>query len=62
VQSIATADEFMARLPEFDAHFAELNAAAEARQEVLRYVGVVDPSGKSAAQLKRCVLLCIDRL
>ena len=56
-QTIATADEFMARLPEFDEHFAKLNADAAARKEVLRYVGIVDPSGKCAAQLRRSVSL-----
>lgn len=44
----------MSRLPEFDAHFAQMNADAAARKEVLRYVGVVDPTGQCAAQLRRC--------
>jgi homoserine dehydrogenase len=41
--SLTTAEEFMARLPEFDAHFEELNSKALKEGFVLRYVGVVDP-------------------
>eukprot|EP00123_Amoebidium_parasiticum_P016567 comp23496_c0_seq1/m.39347 comp23496_c0_seq1/g.39347 ORF comp23496_c0_seq1/g.39347 comp23496_c0_seq1/m.39347 type:complete len:359 (-) comp23496_c0_seq1:383-1459(-) len=52
LQAVATADEFMQRLPEFDDYFAKLNADAAARGEVLRYVGVVDGAGVSAAELR----------
>ncbi|KAJ1936256.1 Homoserine dehydrogenase, partial [Linderina macrospora] len=45
LRSVATADEFMARLPEFDDHFAKLNAEALESGSVLRYVGKVDVAG-----------------
>ncbi|KAG0023786.1 hypothetical protein BGZ82_010657 [Podila clonocystis] len=47
-------DEFMAKLPEFDEHFAKLNAEAIQNGQVLRYVGLVDPvHGKSSVTLAR---------
>ncbi|KAF9372139.1 hypothetical protein CPB97_001447, partial [Podila verticillata] len=47
-------DEFMAKLPEFDEHFAKLNAEAVQNGQVLRYVGLVDPvHGKSSVTLAR---------
>ncbi|KAJ2714918.1 Homoserine dehydrogenase [Coemansia spiralis] len=42
LRSVASADEFMSRLPEFDDHFARLNSEALAAGSVLRYVGCVD--------------------
>ena len=54
LQSIATADEFMSKLPEFDDHFAKLNAEALAEKQVLRYVGLVDvKGGKSGVKLAK---------
>ncbi|KNC77349.1 hypothetical protein SARC_10188 [Sphaeroforma arctica JP610] len=52
LRSCQTSEEFMTKLPEFDEHFGKLNAEAAARGEVLRYVGTVDPSGKSCTALK----------
>eukprot|EP00124_Ichthyophonus_hoferi_P001588 Ihof_evm7s86 gene=Ihof_evmTU7s86 len=52
LQSVKTSDEFMARLPEFDDYFAKMNSAAAAKKEVLRYVGVVNGHGESAAELR----------
>jgi aspartokinase/homoserine dehydrogenase 1 len=47
-------EEYLARLPEFDAEMAALAAEAEAAGEVLRYVGVVDVSGGGGAvELRR---------
>ncbi|KAL8292449.1 hypothetical protein RQP46_001061 [Phenoliferia psychrophenolica] len=40
--SISSGDEFVAKLPEHDAEFDQLNAEAEKAGEVLRYVGVID--------------------
>ncbi len=42
LENIPTGDEFISRLPEFDAEFANLNADASAESKVLRFVGVVD--------------------
>ncbi|KAH8108790.1 homoserine dehydrogenase-domain-containing protein [Phellopilus nigrolimitatus] len=42
LDNLATGDEFMARLPEFDAEFDALRADAQKEGKVLRYVGVVD--------------------
>ncbi|KAJ1897163.1 Homoserine dehydrogenase [Kickxella alabastrina] len=54
LRSVETADEFMQRLPEFDAHFKELNEQALAAGSVLRYVGMVDvKGGKSGVRLER---------
>jgi len=53
LRTVATADEFIARLPEFDDHFAKLNAEAAANHQVLRYVGVIRPKGNSSVELKR---------
>jgi len=39
----ASLDDYLARLPEFDSHMAQLFAEASAAGEVLRYVGIVDP-------------------
>ncbi|KAK9722906.1 Homoserine dehydrogenase [Basidiobolus ranarum] len=53
LRSVATAEEFMQKLPQFDSHFAKLNESALANDEVLRYVGVVDPNGESSVKLMR---------
>ncbi|KAI9244714.1 hypothetical protein BDA99DRAFT_448324 [Phascolomyces articulosus] len=45
LQSVASADEFMAKLPEFDDHFKQLNEGAKKEGQVLRYVGLVDVKG-----------------
>jgi aspartokinase/homoserine dehydrogenase 1 len=46
-------DEFMARLPEFDATMATVLGDARRRNEVLRYVGRVDADGKATVGLVR---------
>ncbi|KAG0041685.1 hypothetical protein BGZ83_001448 [Gryganskiella cystojenkinii] len=47
-----SSDEFMAKLPEFDTHFEKLNQEALKNNQVLRYVGLVDPvHGKSSVTL-----------
>ncbi|KAJ3064222.1 hypothetical protein HDU98_012343 [Podochytrium sp. JEL0797] len=51
LRSIASADDFMAQLPSFDAHFAAMNDAARAKGRVLRCVGVIDPNGGSSVRL-----------
>ncbi|KAJ2787284.1 Homoserine dehydrogenase [Coemansia interrupta] len=57
LRSVATADEFMSRLPEFDGHFKELNEQALASGSVLRYVGMVDGQGnQSGVKLARYAL------
>ena len=40
--NIASGDEFVARLPEFDAQFEKLRKEAADAGQVLRYVGVID--------------------
>ncbi|CDS10629.1 hypothetical protein LRAMOSA11115 [Lichtheimia ramosa] len=45
LQAVASADEFMAKLPEFDDHFSKLNEDAKKDGQVLRYVGLVDVKG-----------------
>ncbi|HEY5716778.1 MAG TPA: bifunctional aspartate kinase/homoserine dehydrogenase I, partial [Psychromonas sp.] len=44
-------DEFMARLPEADAYFAELQAKATANGQVLRYIGNIE-NGKCKCSIK----------
>jgi aspartokinase/homoserine dehydrogenase 1 len=46
-------DEFMARLPEFDAAMATMLDDARRKHEVLRYVGRVDEDGKATVGLMR---------
>jgi homoserine dehydrogenase len=41
LSNIATGEEFVKRLPEFDAHFEKMRKEAQ----VLRYVGVIDAKG-----------------
>lgn len=51
---IATGDEFIKRLPEFDPQFSEMRADASAEGAVLRFVGVVDvANGQVRAGLER---------
>jgi len=57
LRNVATADEFMSKLPEFDDHFAKLNEEAKSEGKVLRYVGVVDPKGNSGVKLMKYVLI-----
>lgn len=45
LQSVGSADEFMAKLPEYDEHFSRLNEEAKKEGQVLRYVGLVDVKG-----------------
>ncbi|KNZ72456.1 Homoserine dehydrogenase [Termitomyces sp. J132] len=45
LEGIPSGDEFVSRLPEFDAHFAKLRSEASAEGKVLRFVGVVDVAG-----------------
>lgn len=54
LQTVASADEFMAKLPEFDDHFAKLNEEAKKENQVLRCVGLVDvKGGQSGVKLLR---------
>ena len=46
-----TAEEFLARLPEFDARMSKRLAEAEASGHVLRYVGRLDAAGKATVGL-----------
>lgn len=53
LRDVASADEFMARLPEFDVEMTARVADAAARGEKLRYVGVVDvKNGTGAVELR----------
>eukprot|EP01135_Chromosphaera_perkinsii_P007629 Nk52_evm85s914 gene=Nk52_evmTU85s914 len=52
LRDCASAEEFMAKLPEYDAHFSDLNAKANKEGKVLRYVGVVEPNGDSVVELR----------
>jgi len=47
----ATLEEFMTRLPEFDADMSGLLADAKKRRQVLRYVGRIDADGKATVGL-----------
>jgi len=54
LEGIATGDEFLSRLPEFDAHFDQMRKEASNNGEVLRFVGVVDPvQGQVRAELQK---------
>ncbi|KAF8348700.1 homoserine dehydrogenase-domain-containing protein [Amanita rubescens] len=54
LEGIPTGDEFIARLPEFDAQFSKLRAEASAEGKVLRFVGVVDAvNGQVKAGLEK---------
>lgn len=45
LEGIATGDEFIKRLPEFDEEFDKLRKEASEENKVLRFVGVVDVAG-----------------
>jgi aspartokinase/homoserine dehydrogenase 1 len=49
----ASVEEFMARLPEFDAGMAAALEDAKRRQQVLRYVGRIDSDGRATVGLTR---------
>lgn len=54
LRDVKSADEYMQRLPEFDADMAKQAAEAEAAGECLRYVGVVDvKNGRGSVELRR---------
>ena len=54
----ASGDEFIRRLPDFDAQFDRLRAEAIREGHVLRYAGVVDvETGTIKADLEKCVSL-----
>ncbi|KAH9936026.1 aspartate kinase homoserine dehydrogenase [Amylocystis lapponica] len=42
LEGIATGDEFIKRLPDFDAHFDQMRANAFKENKVLRFAGVID--------------------
>lgn len=46
LEAVETADEFLSRLPEFDARMEETRAAAEREGKVVRFVGSVDVGKK----------------
>ncbi|CAG8646244.1 8407_t:CDS:2 [Paraglomus occultum] len=52
LRAVASADEFLTKLPDCDDHFDQLKKAAQNNNKVLRYVGAVDPvNGKSSVSL-----------
>jgi homoserine dehydrogenase len=54
LEGIATGDEFIQKLPEFDSHFQEMREQAARVGKVLRFVGVVDvQSGTIKANLEK---------
>ncbi|KAI8341691.1 homoserine dehydrogenase-domain-containing protein [Chlamydoabsidia padenii] len=54
LQTVASAEEFMAKLPEYDDHFTKLNEEAKKDNQVLRCVGLVDvKGGQSGVKLLR---------
>ncbi|KAK3381378.1 homoserine dehydrogenase-domain-containing protein [Podospora didyma] len=46
LESVASGDEFLERLPEFDAQMEETKAAAEKEGKVVRFVGGIDVAAK----------------
>lgn len=60
LEGAKTGDEFVARLPEFDAHFDGIRAAAAKEGKVLRYVGVINIDGTIKASLETCVTLSVS--
>lgn len=57
LEGIDSGDEFIRRLPEFDAHFDKIRADAAKENKVLRFAGVIDvASGTIRADLEKCVL------
>ena len=54
LRAVASADEFLTKLPDCDVHFDQLKKAAQNNNKLLRYVGVVDPvNGKGSVSLLR---------
>lgn len=53
LRTVPSADDFLKGLPKYDQYFEDLKKKAASKGEVLRYVGVVDPSGGSAVKLMR---------
>ncbi|GBB89968.1 hypothetical protein RclHR1_16810006 [Rhizophagus clarus] len=52
LRTLDSATEFMASLTEYDEYFEKLNTTANNNQQVLRYIGVIDPIGdKSEVKL-----------
>ncbi|KAL7664377.1 Homoserine dehydrogenase [[Candida] zeylanoides] len=49
LEGVASADEFLARLPQFDAQMQQLKDAARAEGKVLRFVGSVDVARNEVA-------------
>lgn len=47
-----TPEEFISRLPEYDAHFAEIAAAAASKGEHLRYMATLEPDGSASVGLR----------
>ena len=47
LMNIASGEEFIQRLPEFDSHFEQMRKTAEDKGEVLRYIGVIDSKKKA---------------
>ena len=57
LEGIVSGDEFVARLPEFDAAFDEKRKKASQNGKVLRFVGVVDAEkGEVKAALEELVI------
>lgn len=65
--NIATGEEFVKRLPEFDSHYEKMRKEAEDNGQVLRYVGVIDAKNgnvkcgleKYASQTALSVIDCL---
>lgn len=49
LRRVATVDEYMARLPDFDDEMAAIADGAEASGNVIRYIGLVDVANKSCS-------------
>lgn len=55
LENAASGEEFVRRLPEFDAEFEQLRDSAAKDGKVLRYVGVVDvKNAVIKASLEKC--------
>lgn len=46
LESVASGDEFLQKLPEFDSQMEEVKASAEKEGKVVRFVGSIDVAGK----------------
>lgn len=58
LRTLDSATEFMASLTQYDEYFQKLNTTANNDQQVLRYIGVIDPIGdKSEVKLVRYVII-----